>query len=94
MWYNYLKNYPVRFRRQEIIGNYIADFYCSSAKLAIELDGSQHYEEDMLVKDAVRTSEIGEYGIAVVRFPNNAVNGKFRDVCEYIDCLVRSRTEV
>ena len=45
LWYEYLRNYPYRFRRQITFGNYILDFYCAAAKLAIELDGSQHYEE-------------------------------------------------
>ena len=45
LWFDFLHGYPVRFRRQEIFGNYIADFYCPDARLVIELDGSQHYEE-------------------------------------------------
>ena len=44
LWYEYLRNYPYRFRRQVAFGNYILDFYCASAKLAVDLDGSQHYE--------------------------------------------------
>ena len=40
LWYNFLSKYPLRFRRQYIIGNYIVDFYCHKAKLVIELDGS------------------------------------------------------
>ena len=45
LWYQFLCRYPQRFRRQYIIGNYIVDFYCASAKLVIEIDGSQHYEQ-------------------------------------------------
>jgi len=44
LWYDCLRYCKPRFRRQEIIGNYIADFFCYEARLAIELDGSQHYE--------------------------------------------------
>lgn len=40
LWYDFLKSYPVRFTRQKILGNYIVDFYCASARLVIELDGS------------------------------------------------------
>ena len=46
LWYDFLRNYPIRFNRQKIIGKYIVDFYCAKAKLIIELDGSQHFEEN------------------------------------------------
>ena len=39
LWYEFLRNYPIRCQRQKAIGNYIADFYCAKAKLVIELDG-------------------------------------------------------
>ena len=88
LWYDFLRFYPVRFIRQKIIGNYIADFYCAKAHLVIELDGSQHYDPQAQIKDAVRTSFIESYGITVIRFPNNAVMGNFSGVCEYIDLFV------
>ena len=40
LWYDFLRDYPVRFQRQKVFGNYIVDFYCASAKLIVELDGS------------------------------------------------------
>ena len=43
LWYQFLRSYPVKIYKQRIIGNYIADFYCASAKLVIEIDGSQHF---------------------------------------------------
>ena len=55
LWYDFLKNYPVRFLRQKVIDTYIADFYCHRARLIIELDGSQHYSETGLLKDKIRT---------------------------------------
>ena len=61
LWYDFLKNYPVRFLRQKIIGNYIVDFYCSKANLVIELDGSQHYEESGIVSDLKRTEFLEKY---------------------------------
>ena len=88
LWYDFLRFYPVRFIRQKIIGSYIADFYCAKAHLVIELDGSQHYDPQAQIKDAVRTSFIESYGITVIRFPNNAVMGNFPGVCEYIDLFV------
>ena len=45
LWYDFLKTHPLQFRRQKPFGQYIVDFYCDKAKLAIELDGSQHYGE-------------------------------------------------
>ena len=48
LWYDFLCKYPVRFQRQKAIGNYIADFYCARAKLVLELDGGEHYNENRL----------------------------------------------
>ena len=93
LWYDFLSKYPVRFRRQEIIGNYIADFYCDKAKLAIELDGSQHYENDTKLRDEERTKEISKQGIHVIRFSNLDVNQRFTAVCEYIDITVKRLLE-
>ena len=45
LWYDFLKPLPFTFHRQKVIGSYIVDFYCAKAKLVIELDGSQHYED-------------------------------------------------
>ena len=89
LWYDFLRNYPVRFSRQKVLGKYIADFYCAKAKLVVELDGSQHYEDGGRQKDAVRTAFLEEYGLSVVRIPNNEVNQNFFGVCEYIDNLVK-----
>ena len=77
LWYDFLKSYPVRFLRQKVIDNYIVDFYCHSARLIIELDGSQHYEEKGLLKDKIRTERIEERKLTVVRIPNNEVNRNF-----------------
>ena len=55
LWYDFLRNYPIRFSRQKVLGRYIADFYSAKAKLVIELDGSQHYESEAMEKDAERT---------------------------------------
>ena len=48
LWYDFLKNLPITVNRQKVIGNYIVDFYCAKANIAIELDGSQHYFEQGL----------------------------------------------
>ena len=88
LWYDFLKRYPVRFLRQKVIDNYIVDFYCHSARLIIELDGSQHYEEKGLLKDKTRTEIIEQRNLTVIRIPNNEVNRNFEGVCQYIDDTV------
>ena len=89
LWYDFLRTYPVRFSRQKVLGKYIADFYSAQAKLVIELDGSQHFENNNLEKDLERTAFLESYGLKVIRIPNNEVNKNFRGVCEYIDVAVR-----
>ena len=88
LWYDFLRNYPIRFLRQKVIDNYIVDFYCHEARLVIELDGSQHYEDDGLLRDKIRTERIEGSNLTVIRIPNNAVTTNFRGVCEYIDSVV------
>ena len=91
LWYDYLRGYPVRIRRQNVIGPYIADFYCASAKLVIELDGSQHYEADGRKYDEKRTAYMEKLGLMVLRIPNNEVMQNFRGVCEYINLVIQTR---
>ena len=93
LWYNFLRTYPVRFYRQKVLGKYVVDFYCAKAKLVIELDGSQHYEDKNLIEDENRTEFLKEYGLFVLRIPNNAVNKNFTQVCEYIHKTVNERVE-
>ena len=93
LWYDFLRDYPVRFLRQKVLGNYIVDFYCAKAKLVVELDGSQHFEDANIEKDVQRTEFLESYDLTVIRIPNNEVNNNFRGVCEYIDLLVRQNLE-
>jgi len=89
LWYDFLREYPVRFTRQKILGRYIVDFYCAEAKLVVELDGSQHFDPSMMEKDFERTAFLENYGLSVIRISNNEVFGNFRGVCDYIDRLVK-----
>ena len=89
LWYDFLRGYPIPFSRQKVLGRYIVDFYCAQAKLVIELDGSQHFEPDTMVKDADRTSFLAGYGLTVIRIPNNEIGQNFDGVCEYIDGVVK-----
>ena len=91
LWYDFLRDYPVRFLRQKVIGNYIADFYCRQTRLIIELDGSQHYTEEGAVKDAFRTKLIEGRDLLVLRIDNMSVMRNFAGVCEYIDGIVKAR---
>ncbi len=89
LWYDFLRTYEVRFSRQKVLGKYIADFYSAQAKLVIELDGSQHYEEKQSEKDVERTAYLEQFGLKVIRIPNNYINQNFSGVCEYIDDMVK-----
>ena len=89
LWYDFLRTYPTRFSRQKVLGRYIADFYCAEAKLVIELDGSQHYDEVKAERDKERTNFLQGYGLRIIRIPNNEVSQNFRGVCEYIDSIVQ-----
>jgi very-short-patch-repair endonuclease len=59
-----------KFRRQHSVGPYILDFYCPAARLAVEVDGSQHYTPEGLTSDAERTAHLGGIGIRMLRFTN------------------------
>ena len=91
LWYEFLRQYPVRFARQKVLGQYIADFYCAEAKLVVELDGSQHYDPSKQENDRKRTEYLSGYDILVLRIPNNEVMHNFSGVCQFIDYHVNQR---
>ena len=84
LWYDFLKQLPVTFNRQKVIGRYIVDFYCAEAKLVIELDGSQHFEDAGAEADRERDEYLKSMGLMVLRYPNSAIWGNFEGVCEDI----------
>lgn len=84
LWYDCLKQLPVTVHRQKAIGPYIVDFYIASAKLVIELDGSQHYEKEHQERDLQRDAYLSRVGYKVLRYSNADVNCRFRGVCEDI----------
>ena len=63
----------IKFRRQYGIGEYIIDFYSSKLMLAIEIDGNQHYEEEGLEYDKIRTEYLNNIGVKVIRFKNEEI---------------------
>lgn len=89
LWFAFLHTYPVRFLRQKVIDGYVVDFYCHQARLVLELDGSQHFSEEGLLKDRVRTEKIEDRNLTVVRIANSDVHQHFDEVCAYIDRLVK-----
>ena len=88
LWYDFLRYCRPRFRRQEIISNYIIDFFCHDAKFAVELDGSQHCEPEALAYDQKRTQHLQSLGITVVRYSNLDVLNNFEGVCQHILLLL------
>ena len=91
LWYQFLRNYDIRFLRQRVIGNYIVDFYCRKANLVIEIDGAQHYEHEAIEYDKERTEYLKTCGIEVLRFLNKDINYDFENVCAYIDKIIKQR---
>ena len=93
LWYKFLRHYPIRFQRQKTIGQFIVDFYCHEAKLAIELDGSQHFTPEGVTHDEVRTAAIETTGVTVLRFTNREIDSHFSAVCVQIDVAVHARLD-
>ena len=91
LWYKCLRLFPVKFVRQKRLGNYIADFYCHKAKLVIELDGEQHYEENNMKYDLNRSKFLEQYDLTVVRFTNYDLSNNFEGICEHIENVVKDR---
>ena len=92
LWFDFLKEYSVKFQAQKVIQYYIVDFYCSKAKLIVELDGEQHISTEKAEhNDSVRDKRLKELGFEVVRFSNYEINHNFRGVCETIDSLVKEK---
>ena len=84
LWYDFLRALPVNVNRQKIIGPYIVDFYCARAKVVIELDGSQLYEDAGKKADQERDAYLTSLGLRVLRYSNYDVNQNFSGVCEDI----------
>jgi len=73
-----------KFRRQHPCGPYILDFYCPARRLAVELDGGQHFDPLALRYDQRRTAFLHRRGIQVIRFPNDLV---FREPLNILDAI-------
>jgi very-short-patch-repair endonuclease len=90
VWFEFLRALPDKFMRQKPLGNYIADFYCASARLVIEVDGDSHFDGRAEQYDARRTAALEAQGIRVLRVTNQEVREDFDGVCRRIrDALTR-----
>jgi very-short-patch-repair endonuclease len=67
------KQMQIHFRRQIPFDQYILDFYCPRANLVIEVDGSQHYTKEGIIRDKVRDSYLQQHGLKVLRFSDRDV---------------------
>ena len=93
LWFDFFRSYPVRVKRQVIIGKYIVDFCCERAQVIIELDGGQHYEVENKKNDAERIRHLERLGFLVLRYSNLDVMRNFSGVTEYIDRVIRERMQ-
>ena len=84
LWYQFFKRLPMTVHRQKNIGNYIVDFFISSHRIVIELDGSQHGTEKNSASDKQRDMELTSLGITVLRYKNTDINQRFYEVCKEI----------
>ena len=93
LWYDFLSKHNIKFVKQRPIGRFVADFYCSKAKLVIEIDGSQHYTDEGKNYDEFRTEIINKYGVKVVRFSNYDIDNNFEGVCAEIEREIKDRLQ-
>lgn len=84
LWYDFLKKLPITVNRQKNIGNYIVDFFISTKRIVIEIDGSQHGTVENKASDQQRDSDFYKLGITVLRYTNKDINQRFNVVCEDI----------
>ena len=81
----------VQFYRQKPLLSYVVDFYCPAASLVIELDGSQHFATEHLIKDQKRDVDLLNAGLQVLRFDNRQVLLEMQAVLQVIHEVVGLR---
>ena len=84
LWYDFLKDLPVTFNRQKVVGIYILDFYCDKKKICIEIDGLYHLSDVSKRHDKIRDNYLKGLGINVIRYTNFQINNNFESVCKDI----------
>ncbi|KKS65467.1 MAG: hypothetical protein UV40_C0038G0012 [Parcubacteria group bacterium GW2011_GWA1_42_7] len=86
LWFK-LRNGQIKgylFNRQKPIGKYVVDFYCRKARLVIEIDGGEHYEDANILADKIRDEEFKKTGLKVLRFTNIDVMKNIENAAERI----------
>ena len=91
LWYDFLRDYRPRFYRQKPMLTYILDFYCPTARIVVEIDGSQHFEEQAAIYDDKRTQELRNIGLDILRYTNREINESFESVCQSIEVAIKER---
>ncbi len=81
LWFDFLRHVPAKFTRQKPLGAYIADFYCASHRLVVEVDGDSHFSAEAEKRDQVRDAKLQQSGVRVMRFTNDDVMHRFEGVC-------------
>lgn len=76
--------FNLKFKRQVRLGNYVVDFYCAQHRLVIELDGGQHNERKISLKDGEKQEYLGKEGFKVLRFWNHELQQNLGGVLEAI----------
>jgi very-short-patch-repair endonuclease len=79
------------FRRQHPMGSIIVDFYCPSARLAVEIDGTTHWDEDAQKRDGMRDRWLEGQGVTVLRIPAAAV---YRDAGAVAEAILQRAKEI
>jgi very-short-patch-repair endonuclease len=82
-----------KFRRQHPFESYILDFYCPSAKLAVELDGGGHNYRAAQARDRTRSEFLANHGVIVLRFWNHQIRRELDSVLRAIWLAIEKRTQ-
>ncbi|MDT8758625.1 endonuclease domain-containing protein [Sphingomonas psychrotolerans] len=83
----------LRFRKQHPAGDYVLDFYCAPAMLAIEVDGEAHARGDRPVRDATRDAWLASQGVRVLRYAASDVLSNLEGVMRQIIAVAMRRRD-
>ncbi|MGK6354920.1 endonuclease domain-containing protein [Sphingomonas sp. DT-207] len=83
----------LRFRKQHSAGNYVLDFYCAPAMLAIEVDGEAHDRGDRPERDRVRDDWLASQGVRVLRYPAQEVLANLEGAVHHIVMTAAERRD-
>ena len=81
LWFDFVRHLPAKFTRQKPLANYVADFYCASHRLVVEVDGDSHFTAAGVRRDSGRDAALKNMVVSVLRFTNEDVMRRFEAVC-------------